>query len=367
MGSFSTAGGNQGTIPNPDLLPYTSTELEFGTDLRFLQDRLGVEFTYYRQKTTDDILQATISRASGFGYVYLNVGELQNQGIEALINATPVKGPLTWEVSLNFARNRNKVIKMIEGNDELIVEEPRTRTVFVKHIVGQPFGMLTGWVQKTSPDGQLVFNSDGSPVQSDKMQVLGNGIPDWTGGINNSFTFKNFNLSFLVDFKLGGDIYSGTNVRLTQWGLHKQTLQGREGQAPLTVNGVTQAQVDGKPVVDAGGNPVYESFSQTLNPQQAQNYWNQLGERAQDRFVHDASFAKLLQLTFGYNFPSSLLNGTPIQNLSLSFVARNLAILWKNVDNIDPESSYSSGNGQGLDYFGMPRTRTFGFNLRAGF
>jgi hypothetical protein len=92
-----------------------------------------------------------------------------------------------------------------------------------------------------------------------------------------------------------------------------------------------------------------------------------LGERAQDRFIYDGSFAKLRQLTFGYNFPSSLLAKTPIQSLGLSFVARNLAILWKNVDNIDPESSYSSGNGQGLDYFGMPQTRTFGFNLRVGF
>ncbi|QNF34772.1 SusC/RagA family TonB-linked outer membrane protein [Adhaeribacter swui] len=361
MASFSTAGGNNGSIPNPDLLPLTSTEIEVGTDLRFLQDRLGVEFTYYHQKTTNDILNATISRASGFGSTLVNVGELENKGIEVLLNATPVRGAFTWDASLNFARNRNKVIKLIEGNDELIVEEPRTRTVFVKHIVEQPFGELTGWVQKKSPDGQLVFEANGAPVQSDKMEIIGNGLADWTGGFNNSFSFKNFNLGVLVDFKLGGDIYSGTNVRLTQWGLHKQTLQGREGQPPLTVSGVTQNGTD------AAGNPIYEQFSKTLTPQEAQNYWNQLGERAQDRFVYDASFAKLRQLTFGYNFPQSILKKTPFQSLSLSFVGRNLAILWKKTDNIDPESSYSSGNGQGLDYFGMPRSRSYGFNLRVGF
>lgn len=367
MGTFSTAGGANGLIPNPSLVPYTSTELEFGADLRFFQDRLGLEVTYYTQKTTDDILEATISRASGFGRTLINVGELQNRGIEVLLNATPVRGPLTWDVSLNFARNRNKVIKMIEGTTEIIVEEPRTRTVFVKHIVGQPFGMLTGYVQQTAPDGQPVFEANGAPVQAPKMAVLGNGIPDWTGGINNSVSYRNFNLSFLVDFKLGGDIYSGTNLRLTQWGLHKQTLIGREGQEPLTVNGVTQAQVNGKPVVDAGGNPVYEPLSLALTPQQAQNYWNQMGNRVQDHFVYDASFAKLRQLTFGYNFPASLLARTPVKTLSLSFVGRNLSILWKKVENIDPESSYSSGNGQGLDYFGMPRSRSFGFDLRAGF
>jgi TonB-linked SusC/RagA family outer membrane protein len=361
MASFSTAGGNNGTIPNRNLVPYTSTELEFGTDLRFLQDRIGVEFTYYHQTTTDDILNATISRASGFGSTLVNVGKLENKGIEVLLTGSPFKGAFSWDISLNFARNRNKVINLIAGNNELIVEEPRTRTVFVKHVVGQPFGVITGWVQKRSPDGQPVFEANGAPVQSSKMEVIGNGLPDWTGGINNSFTFKNFNLSFLIDFKLGGDIYSGTNLRLTQWGLHKQSLQGREGKEPITVNGVIQNGTA------SDGTPIYEPFSKTLTPQEAQNYWNQMGNRVQDHFVYDASFAKLRQLTFGYTFPNSLLGKTPFQNLTLSFVGRNLSILWKNVENIDPESSYSSGNGQGLDYFGMPQSRTFGFNLRAGF
>jgi len=367
MATFSTAGGRDGTIPNRNLLPSTSTEIETGIDFRFLQDRLGLEFTYYHQKTTDDILRANISRTAGFANTLINIGELENKGIEVLLNATPVKGAFTWDASLNFARNRNKVTKLIEGNPEIIVEEPRTRTVFVKHIVGQPFGELTGWVQKRSPEGQLVFEANGAPVQSDQMELIGNGLADWTGGFNNSFSFKNFNLGVLLDFKLGGDIYSGTNVRLTQWGLHKQSLIGREGQEPLTVSGVTQPLVNGQPAVDASGNPIYETFSKTLTPQEAQNYWSQLGERSQDRFVYDASFAKLRQLTFGYNFPQSLLKKTPFQSLNLSFVGRNLSILWKNTDNIDPESSYSSGNGQGLDYFGMPRTRSYGFNLRVGF
>jgi hypothetical protein len=150
-------------------------------------------------------------------------------------------------------------------------------------------------------------------------------------------------------------------VRLTQWGLHKQTLIGREGQEPLTVNGVIRTGTD------PGGSPVYEPFAKTLTPQEAQNYWNQMGNRVQDHFVYDASFAKLRQLTFGYNFSSGLLKKMPFRTLSLSVVGRNLSILWKNVENIDPESSYSSSNGQGLDYFGMPRTRSFGFDLRAGF
>jgi outer membrane receptor protein involved in Fe transport len=163
MGSFTTAPGNNGSIPNPDLIPLTSTEYEIGADLRFLGDRLGLEFTYYRQKTTDDILNATISRASGFGSTLVNVGELENKGIEVLLNSTPVRGPLTWDVSFNFARNRNRVNRLLEGNNELVVEEPRTRTVFVKHVVGQPFGVLTGWVQKKVARGPSRIRSQRCP------------------------------------------------------------------------------------------------------------------------------------------------------------------------------------------------------------
>ncbi|MEQ9437587.1 MAG: SusC/RagA family TonB-linked outer membrane protein [Cyclobacteriaceae bacterium] len=364
MASFSSAQGNNGSIPNPGLLPLTSTEYEIGMDVRFLDNRLGLDFTYYHQTTTDDILNATISRASGFGSTVVNVGKLENKGIEVLINGTPVQGPFNWDVTLNFAKNENKVISLIEGNDELVVEEPRSRNVFIKHIVGHPFGMITGRVQKTTESGEPIFFSDGRPVGSDGYEIIGNGVPDWTGGLNNSFTFKGFNLGALIDFKIGGDLLSGTNMRMTAAGLHKQTLIGREGEAPLSVSGVTQNGTT------EDGEPIYEPFSLTLTPSQAQQYWQSVQGEANgvtDMFIYDASFAKLRQVTFGYIFPSQMLEKTPFQTLSLSFVARNLAILYKNVDNIDPESSYQSGNGQGLDYFGMPKTRSYGFNLKVSF
>ncbi|WP_373495829.1 SusC/RagA family TonB-linked outer membrane protein [Aquiflexum sp.] len=362
MASFATAQGAGGTIPNKSLRPLLSTEVEAGFDVRFFQNRLGLDFTMYRQRSTDDQLNAQVSRSSGFGSTLVNLGEMENRGVEILLTGTPIqRSEFRWDVSLNLARNRNEVKALIPGNDLLNVEEPRTRTVFVQHRTGHPFGVLAGWVQKRSPDGQPVFEPNGAPVQSDRMEIIGNGIPDWTGGINNSITWKGFNLSALIDFRLGGDIYSGTNVRLTQWGLHKQSLQGRAGEAPLTVSGVVQAGTD------SNGAPIYEAFSKTLSAGEANNYWNQMGNRVQDHFVYDGSFAKLRQIVFGYNFPRRILDKTPLTTLNLSFVGRNLSILWKNVENIDPESAYSSGNGQGLDYFGMPQTRTFGFNLRAGF
>ncbi len=350
LGGFSS-GTN---FPNPDLVPFLSTELEFGLEARFLNNRLGIDVAYYDQKTTKDILNASISRASGFLTTSVNLGELTNKGVELLLTGTPVKGPVTWDISVNFAKNKSNVVSLIEGQEEFSVEEPRTRTVFIKDIVGHPFGMITGQVQKRDDKGNLVYSQDGSgtPITDGSYQIIGNGVPDFTGGVNNSVTWKNLNLSFLIDFKSGGDIYSGTNVRMTEAGFTKQSLQGRAGEAPLTVTGVLE---DGSP------------FSKTLAPGEAANYWSNLGERASERFVYDASFIKLRQVTLGYTLPRRLLDKTPVQNIMVSFVARNLAIIHKNVDNIDPESSYTSTNAQGLDYFGMPATRTYGFNLRVTF
>lgn len=363
IGGFSWPAGftNAGNYPNPELVPFTSTEVEVGFDIRFFDNRLGLDFAYYDQKTTDDILDANISRTSGFTTTSVNLGEITNKGIEFLLTGTPVRGSLTWDVSLNFAKNNSEVVSLIEGQTEVSVEEPRTRTVFIKHIVGHPYGVITGKTQARDAEGNLVYDENGTPVGDGDYEIIGSGVPDFTGGLNNALSFKQFDLSFLIDFRAGGDIYSGTNVRMTQAGFHKQTLLGRAGEDPLTVTGVVQNGTD------ANGDPIYEPFTKTLTPGEAQNYWSQLGERAAERFIYDASFVKLRQVTLGYSIPRQALGKTPIQGLTLSFVARNLAILYKNTENIDPESSYTSNNGQGLDYFGMPATRTYGFNLRATF
>ncbi|HET7713920.1 MAG TPA: TonB-dependent receptor, partial [Patescibacteria group bacterium] len=354
MASFSSAMGQGGSIPNKALQPLKVKELEFGLDMQFFEGKLGLDLTYYKQNTENDQLRAQVSRASGFGNVIVNAGELENKGIELLITGKPISGDISWDVSLNLAHNKNKVISLLDPKnpkEELIVEEPRSRNAFIKHIEGYPFGMITGRVQRRAPDGSPVFFSDGRPVGSPGYEIIGNGVPDVTGGLNNAISWKGFNLSALIDFKFGGDILSGTNMRLTGAGLHKQTLIGREGEAPLTVEGVTEV---GK---DASGQPIYEPFALTLTPVQAQSYWNSVQGEANgvtDMFLYDASFIKLRQVTLGYNFPASLLGNTPIRNASLSFVARNLAILYRDTENIDPESTYTSSNGQGLDYFGFP-------------
>lgn len=371
MASFTTAMGQNGLIPNPNLVPAESSEFEFGVDLRFFNGRLGADVTYYSQETTKDILNATISKGTGFGTTSVNVGEMTNRGIEILLTGTPIVGPLTWDVSLNLAKNNNEVVSLIEGNDELLIEEPRSRNVFIKHIVGQPFGTITGRVQKLDPLGRPIFLSNGRPVQEDGFTILGNGVPDVTGGFLNTFTYKGISLSALIDFKFGGDIFSGTNNRLTQAGFTEMSLQGREGEAPLTVSGAIQSvDGDGVPMVDENDNPIYEAFELTLTPQQARSYWGDVGGETNaktDLFIYDASFVKLRQVTLGYSLPRAILENTPFRTVRVSFIGRNLAIIHKNTPNHDPESTYSSGNGQGLDYFGFPATRTYGFDLKLQF
>jgi len=349
-GHLGTPAGqvSQSNIPNPDLVPLTSTEWELGFDFRLFENRLGLDFTYYNQKTTDDILSATISQSSGFNGTVVNIGEMNNAGVEFLLTATPVRGDFTWDVSFNIANNWNEVVELGEGIDRLFVSEPRTRQAYVYHIVGEPYSAIMGFTHN-SINGQKMYEPNGRPIYTDTVSLLGYGVHPTTGGITNTFSFMNFNLSFLIDFKLGADVYSGTNVRLTGWGLHQMTLEGRESGIP--VSGVTR---EGTPL------------NITIPPESIGSYYGGYSN-CSEYFMYDASFAKLRQVTFGYTFPRSILDKTPFTYLNLSFVGRNLLLLLNHMENVDPESMYSNGNDQGLEYFAMPQTRSYGVNLRVRF
>jgi hypothetical protein len=279
-----------------------------------------------------------------------------------MLTGTPIQtADLTWEVSVNYAKNVNKVVKLINGVPFIAGDNSRTQTTQIRHVEGGYYGEIWGTKQRLV-DGTPVFRPNGSARAEDATgyQYLGNSVADGRGGINNSFTYKGINLSFLIDFQVGGELHSGTNQRLTEWGFHKQSLTGREGEGSVVhITGLTDVNNNGT---------VYEPVDRDLTPDESRQYWGSLGGAAADRFIYDAGFGKLRQVTLGYSLPKSLLSKTPFANVTLSFVGRNLAILWKHTDNIDPESVYSSnGNSQGLDYFGMPTTRSYGFDLKLDF
>jgi len=355
----TNASISQNSVPNPLLKPLLSTELEFGFDLRFFNNRLGVDFTWYKQNTEDDILSATISSASGFGGATINIGEVENTGVELLLTGRPYQSKdFNWDVTFNFSFNDSEVIALSDGIESIQIGEPRTRFAFINQVVGQPFSTITGFTQEMI-NGQPVFDPNtGFPVRSAGTSILGNGVHRFIGGLTNEISWKDLYLNFLIDFKTGGDIYSGTNVRLVGAGSHKMTV-GQTTGLGFVSNGRESITVTG---VDPEGNPL----TMDIDQEDVSGFWGRY-QQLSDRFIYDASFIKFRQLSLGYRIPRSLLEKTPVRSASLSFVARNLFLMLTNLENVDPESNYQNTNAQGLDYFGVPQTRSYGVNLKVTF
>jgi TonB-linked SusC/RagA family outer membrane protein len=349
-----------GIIPNADLAPVRIAEEEFGLSMGFLNSRLNVDLTVYDKNTTNDIVQATVSPTSGYSQGVENIGQIRNRGIEVTLAATPVKTKtFSWDIAFNFADNNNKVL-YLGGLPNVVISGAYPRwgsEVSVSNVVGLSYGQIMGYGYKRDGRGNIIYSDGvtnpapaGEPEQTGLI-ALGSGVYKETGGLSNTFHYKDFVLSFLLDFKYGAKIYSGTNLLLYFYGLQKTTLTGRDGG--YTGKGVTE---DGHPNATAVT---------------AQQYFQDISAGGRDHiaeeFVYDASFIKLRSFSFGYSLPGSLLKKGPIKSVTLSLVGRNLAILMKHTPNIDPESSVNNTNGQGLELSGYPAVRSLGVNLNLKF
>lgn len=337
-------------IANPNLKPYTSTTFEAGFETQMLGNRLGLDFTYYKRKTRNDIVNTSISETSGYNSVILNVGELQNQGVEILVTGKLIrKKNFGWNVSYNVAYNDNKVIQLASGLDNIQIASTVNGYATLNHIVGRPFGTIMGTSMQTDAKGNIVFDAAaGTPVVS-SPHILGNSVAPTTMGLTNEFHYKNFSFSFLLDGKFGNKIFSVFEVYATRMGKLTSTLPGRENG--LVVKGVDQS-----------GNP----YSNTISVGNLAAWYNNIKSYS-DHFIHDGSFVKLRQTILTYNIPVSGIKKVKLQGLSLSFVARNLLTLYKETKNFDPEQSFTNSNGQGFESIGLPRTRSLGLNLAVKF
>lgn len=349
---------NNGSIPNQNLQPFTSTEIELGLDLRFLDNRLGLDIAYYNRKTDNDILNAGISATSGFGSTIVNVGQLANRGVELLFSVTPIKKrDLSWDLALNYAHNISEAVNL--GNNA--AENPiqflnlqSSRVLggeVIRHTLGQPLGLIVGRTHRTNAAGVPMYSADGIPVRSDDFSILGEGRHPISAGLINNFTYKGFRMSFLIDIRQGGSMFSGTNWLAYRLGLHEATLEGRE------------SGIQARGVLPDGETPV----NVTVPVDRLADYW--VGySNITENLVYDASFGKLREFSLGYTIPGKMLNKTPFRSLSIQLVGRNLALLWSKIPNVDPESGYTvAGGAQGLEFFAMPQTRNFGINLSANF
>jgi TonB-linked SusC/RagA family outer membrane protein len=338
---FAQGSISNGGVPNNGLRPLTSNEYEFGADMRFFGNRLGIDVTYYNRKSNDDILNVLLAPTTGYNSTQMNIGEVTNKGIELLITGTIIKqSNFEWKSSLNFTNNKSKVVNLLdpEINDEkLQVDNSRTFVHWIYQVEGLPYGQVTVYDFLKDESGEKIVDVNGMPQKGDLVH-LGPGTAPTFGGWSNNFRYKNFIADFLIDYQFGGWIGSGTDFGGIAAGLSKYTLPGRD----VGIGTVSAADV----------NTYYEFISDNIGIASA----------------FQSDFIKLRQVSVGYNVPLAVLNKAKvIKGLTISLVARNFWIIMKKTDNIDPESNYQNGNNQGLEFGGLPSIRSMGFNLNAKF
>lgn len=367
---------NNYTQPNSDLKPTMTSSYELGAELKFFNGRLGIDLTCYNQTSKDQIISLASSASSGYQSRLINAGKIQNKGIELAINGRVLQiKDFAWDAGFNFSKNSNKVLELVEGMDFFQLADASWAGVSVGAEVGKDYGSILGTDFKRNENGDILIDKNtGLPLYDENLKTLGNSTWDWTGGFYSTFTYKNFHLYAAFDIKMGADLYSFSMRSAYLTGKATGTLPGREewyrSEEARKAAGMTEEQwraagkcegliVDG--VVD-NGDGTYSKNTYAVNPQ---NYWKSVAEKAPALFIYDNSYIKCREITFGYTFPSSML-GKFVKSLSLSFVARNPFIVWKNIPNIDPDSNYNT-SGMGLEYGSLPSRRSYGFNINVKF
>jgi TonB-linked SusC/RagA family outer membrane protein len=360
-----TAGGNNGyiqlstTIPNRDLRPERTKSLEFGADFRFLENKIGLDFTYYKSNTLDQLFAVALPVGSGASFAFVNGGDVQNKGLELMLSGTPVKtASLAWDIEVNFTRNRSEVLKINDERPSLTLGQDFLREFRV--IQGKPWGEVYSRGFARDAQGRVIILADGTPRITDGFSVrVANFNPDWLGGIRNTLTYKNFNLSFLIDIRQGGSVTSLTNAILYANGLTEETLTGRDGTLIFGRN-IYSNEV----AVKEDGTP-----NDIAMP--AERFWQKVGGRnapVGEVFSKDASNGRLRELVLGYSLPTSLLGKSPFSSVSFSVVGRNLFFLYNKAGDLDPEIMVGTGKtAEGFESFAPPTTRSVGFNVRLGF
>jgi TonB-linked SusC/RagA family outer membrane protein len=361
-GAMQPVGGPSGTtLPNANLRPMRIAETEAGLDLRMFDNRVGIELSVYRKLTTDQIVRAQISDASGFVDTQINSGQNENKGIEMLLNLVPVRtNDFQWNLTFNGAYNKTKVLSLLTDTpEERITVGTHVFNGELRQIVGEEMAQISGFGYRRDPQGRQVFGANGIALRTPDLITFGSALPKWVGGITNSFLYKGISFGFLIDFKLGNKMLSGTNFNLVRHGLHKMTVEGRDaGDTPA-------GEIIGDGVmIDDGGN-----FVPNTNPAGVQAFWEVVRSQALiEPVVYDGGYWRVRQVTLGYDFSKFLPVNFPVTGLRLNLVATNVWMLKKWVDNIDPESfGYSSDNVVGMESTGVPTTRGMGFNLNVKF
>jgi TonB-linked SusC/RagA family outer membrane protein len=341
---------------NADLKPELTKSIEFGAELNFFLNRVRLDFTYYTQTTEDLIFSVSQSAATGYSSRILNAGTVENKGIEVMLNVTPVKteSGFTWDLGLNFAKNNNQLVSLVDG-----VENLRYTSLFgvsLEARVGEPLGTFMGFDYQYDDAGNKLVDADGVYLTTDEIVPLGTILPDFTGGVTNTLTYKGLTFYALIDFQKGGSLHSYSN----QWGKYSGTLaetaENNIREEGIVVEGVYAPGtiIDD---VDVSG----QANSSVLDAQS--HFFLNQGYVVHAADQYDASFIKLREMRLNYSLPAKMTEGLPFYSVSVGVYGRNLAILHKNVPHVDPEVASASGNIQGFEGGQLPAERTIGVNL----
>jgi len=340
-------------VPNPNLRPMRVQEYEAGLEMGLFDNRLSFEATYYYKFSKDQILRAQVSDASGFNQDLINVGESLNEGVEMLINVNPIRtNNFSWNFSANAAYNRTEVLSLgPDANNNSITVGSGDFHGELRYVVGQPLAQLYGWGVRRDDQGRVIHDpGNGRPLRSTEQMAFGSAIPTWFGGFTNGFNYKGIVFSFLIDFKLGHNMISGTHVNAYRHGLDKATLPGRD------VGYVIGDGVNPNGEINTVQTPV-QLYYETIRSLQ-------LSELS----VFNAGLWQLRQLNLGYDFSKHLPKDLFIKGLRLDAVANNVAVIKKWVPHIHPDQfGFPSDNLMGLEATGLPITRSVGFNLNLKF
>lgn len=352
----ASAFGATNVLPPTNLRPQQQTSYEFGAELKFLGGRLGLDMTYYRTVNYDQIISIAVPQTTGYSARRLNVGEISNTGIEAMLTVTPLKtrSGFRWDAAFNFNRNRNRVESLAPGLTEFITTSGDGFGIFVVARPGETFNLQgVGWLR--DPQGNIIINEATGLRTPGPRKLLGSIYPDWTLGINNSFSFKGFDFNFLIDMRKGGVVNSQTVGIVRGSGLAVETA----------VN-------DRTPFIDPG---VIRNADGTFRPNDkpvasVQQYWSQLDNSVSpENNTFDGSYTKLREVRLAYNIPKSWVNKTPFGSVAVGLEGRNLWIIQSNVPHIDPEANVLGTGliGEGLERGSIPSSRSLGANLRLTF
>ena len=367
---------SNGTIPNKDLKPTKTNSFEMGRELKFLKNRIGLDFTYYSQLSKNQIMGMASSSTSGYGYRLINAGEIENKGVEIALNTRPIQTKdFSWDLNFNFSKNSNKVKKLVDDMDMFELEKATWLDVQVAAKVGENFGSIVGPDFQRNENGDILIDpSTGLPMYDKSNHVLGNASWDWTGGVYTNFSYKNISLSAVFDVKVGADLYSMSARAAHETGKSMATLEGREAwyksEEARQAAGYAKDSPDWIPtggfiapgVID-NGDGTYRENDIIINPEK---YWMNVCRNAPSMFIYDNSYVKCREITLSYTLPKTWLKNV-IDGLTVSFVARNPFIVWKNIPNIDPDSNYNNTTGMGMEYGSLPSRKSYGFNINVKF